>query len=122
MTGTPTVDALLAQWIAAFNSHDLDAHMELYAEDATLYGSVDELKVGREAIRNYFGGRGPNVHVKSYPLPRVAMLGSEIAVTAGHVEFADGDVPLPYRMTWVLVKRGGNWRILQHHGSPRAAV
>ncbi|MFL5260714.1 MAG: SgcJ/EcaC family oxidoreductase [Hyphomicrobiales bacterium] len=122
MTGTPTVDALLAQWIAAFNSHDLDAHMNLYTEDATLFGSVNELKVGREAIRNYFSGRGPNVHVKSYPLPRVAMLGSEIAVTAGYVEFADGDVPLPYRMTWVLVKREGNWRILQHHGSPRSAV
>ena len=44
---TPTIETLLAEWIAAFNSHDLDAHMELYTEDATLFGSVDELQVGR---------------------------------------------------------------------------
>jgi uncharacterized protein (TIGR02246 family) len=119
---TPTIEALLAQWIVAFNSHDLDAHMELYTEDATLFGSVDELQVGREAIRTYFSGRGPGVQVKSYPMPRVAMLGADMAVTAGHVEFADGNEPIPYRLTWVLVKRNGDWRIAQHHGSPRRSI
>ena len=74
MATTPTIDALLEQWIAAFNSRDLDAHMALYREDATLFGSVDELKIGRDVIRTYFSGRGPGVMVKSYPMPRVAML------------------------------------------------
>jgi uncharacterized protein (TIGR02246 family) len=119
MASTPTIEALLAQWIAAFNSHDLDAHMALYEEEATLFGAVDELQVGRAAIRNYFGGRGPGVRVKSYPMPRVRLLSPDIAVTAGHVDFADGAEPMPYRMTWVLVRRDGNWRIAQHHGSPR---
>ena len=31
--------------------------MALYTEDATLFGSVDELQVGRSAIRDYFGKR-----------------------------------------------------------------
>ena len=119
MTTTATIEALLQQWIAAFNRHDLDAHMELYTEDATLFGAVDELQIGRAAIRAYFGGRGPQVRVKSYPMPRVAMLGPDVAVTAGHVDFADGNTPMPYRMTWVLVKRARNWRIAQHHGSRR---
>jgi uncharacterized protein (TIGR02246 family) len=119
MVDTPTVDALLEQWISAFNRRDLSMHMELYTEDAILFGSEDELQVGREAIRAYFSRRGPNVHVKSYPMPRIAMLSPNIAVTAGHVDFADGNAPMPYRMTWALVKRGGNWRITQHHGSPR---
>jgi uncharacterized protein (TIGR02246 family) len=122
MADTPTVEALLAQWIAAFNSHDLDAHMVLYAEDAVLFGSVDELQIGRPNIRIYFSGRGPGVRVKSYPMPRVALLGENVAATAGHVDFADGDEPMPYRMTWVLVKRDGNWRIAQHHGSPRRGI
>ncbi|MFO0990907.1 MAG: SgcJ/EcaC family oxidoreductase [Hyphomicrobiales bacterium] len=117
-----SIEALLAQWIAAFNSHDLDAHMALYTEDATLFGSIDELQIGRSAIRTYFGNRGPNVRVKSYPHPRVAMLGPDIAVTAGHVDFQDGAEPFPYRMTWVLVRRDGNWRIFQHHGSRRLAT
>ena len=42
-----------------------------------------------------------------------------VAVIAGHVDFADGDEPMPYRMTWVLARQNGNWRIMQHHGSPR---
>lgn len=119
MTATPTVESLLAQWIEAFNSHDLDSHMELYTEDATLFGSVDQLQVGRDAIRGYFGGRGPNVRVKSYPMPQVRQIAADVVVTAGHVDFADGEKPSPYRMTWVLVRRDGNWRITQHHGSPR---
>jgi uncharacterized protein (TIGR02246 family) len=122
MADTPTLEALLAQWISAFNRHDLDAHVDLYSEEATLFGSVDELQVGRKAIRNYFGALGPNTRVNSYPMPRTAMLGPDLAIIAGHVDFADGDVPVPYRMTWVVVKREGNWRIIQHHGSPRRNV
>ena len=57
MTATPTFEGLLKEWIEAFNSHDLDRHMALYTEDATLFGSVDELQVGRDAIRTYFGKR-----------------------------------------------------------------
>ena len=119
MTETPTVEILLQRWIEAFNSHDLDRHMALYEEDATLFGSVDELQVGRDAIRRYFAKLPPTVHVKDYPMPGVRDVGDDVKVTAGFVEFADGDTPSPYRMTWVLVRRGGNWRITQHHGSPR---
>ena len=119
MAKTPTIEALLEQWIAAFNAHDLDAHMALYLEDATLFGAVDELQVGRAAIRGYFGGRGPEVRVRSYPSPHVVMIAPDVAATAAHVDFADGDTPMPYRVTWMLVKRDGNWRIAQHHGSRR---
>ena len=119
MATTPTIEDLLAQWITAFNRHDLDAHMDLYTEDATLFGAVSALQVGRDAIRTYFGARGPGARVASYPMPRVAMFGPDMAVTAGRVDFADGSALMPYRLTWVLVRHGGNWRIAQHHGSPR---
>ncbi|MEW9836563.1 SgcJ/EcaC family oxidoreductase [Mesorhizobium marinum] len=119
MTATPTVEALLAEWIAAFNAHDLDRHMALYTEAALLFGSVDELQRGRDAIRAYFGRRPPGVRVRSYPMPEVREVAPGVAVTAGHVDFADGDQPSPYRMTWVLVREGGDWKIAQHHGSPR---
>jgi uncharacterized protein (TIGR02246 family) len=119
MDDTPTVEALHQAWIAAFNSHDLDRHMALYREDATLFGAVDDLKIGRAAIRSYFSGRSPRMRVASYPMPRVATPLPHLALTAGHVDFADGDVQSPYRMTWVLIREQGNWRIAQHHGSPR---
>src|SRR4029453_17306379 len=52
-------------------------------------------------------------------MPRSSALATDGTVTAGYVDFADDDGPIPYRMTWVLVRRGGNWRIAQHPGSPR---
>ena len=79
MTATPTVESLLAQWVEAFNSHDLDRHMELYTEDAILFGSVDELQDGRDAVRSYFGRRGPGVQVKSYPMPQVRKVTADVA-------------------------------------------
>ncbi|MCX5516289.1 hypothetical protein C3941_17255 [Kaistia algarum] len=122
MPETPTIESLLETWIGAFNSRDLDRHMALYLEDAVLFGSVDELQIGRARIRAYFSGRPPGVRVAAYPMPRVAMVTPDVASTAGHVEFADGDAPMPYRMTWLLVRKAGNWRIAQHHGSPRTGA
>jgi uncharacterized protein (TIGR02246 family) len=119
MSAISSVEAFISRWVAAFNAHDLDTHMALYAEDAMLFGSVDELQHGRASIRRYFGGRGPDVRVKSYPMPEVRILSPNIVITAGHVDFADGDEAMPYRMTWVLVRQDGDWRIMQHHGSPR---
>jgi uncharacterized protein (TIGR02246 family) len=120
MTQTPTVEALLAAWIEAFNRHDLDTHAALYTQDACLFGSIPDLLVGRPAIRGYFSRRGPGVHVRRYPMPHIVPLGSDAVATAAHVDFADGEMLVPYRVTWVLVKVEGNWRIAQHHGSPRS--
>jgi uncharacterized protein (TIGR02246 family) len=119
MVDTPTVVSLLNEWIDAFNMHDLDRHVELYTEDANLFGSVNELQVGRAGIRQYFKRRGPGERVKSYPVPRVSVISPDVTVTAGHVEFANFERVTPYRMTWVLVRKDGNWKIAQHHGSPQ---
>ena len=119
MPQTPTIEALHAKWIEAFNSRDLDTHAALYTQDAMLFGSQAALSVGRAAIREYFAALPPGAAVRRYPMPRVAQVSPDIAATAGHVDFADGDAVMPYRMTWMLVKQGGNWRIAQHHGSPR---
>ncbi len=119
MTPTPTIESLIAAWIDAFNAHDLQRHMTLYTADAMLFGAVDELQDGREAIRRYFGGRGPGVRVAAYPPPLVRHIGDAVAITAGHVDFADDAERMPYRLSWVLVRQDGNWKIAQHHGSPR---
>jgi uncharacterized protein (TIGR02246 family) len=119
MTDTPTIDDLIAQWTDAFNAHDLDRHMALYTPDAMLFGAVDALQVGRDAIRGYFAARGPGVRVKSYPPPQVREIADGVVATAGHVDFADGEEAMPYRLSWMVVRQAGNWRIAQHHGSPR---
>jgi len=117
-----TIEALVAAWVDAFNSHDLDRHVRLYTEDALLFGSTDELYRGRDGVRAYFGKLPADASVRSYPTPVVRHLDDGTAVTAGYVDFADGDLLLPYRMTWTLVRRDGDWKIAQHHGSPRRAM
>jgi uncharacterized protein (TIGR02246 family) len=119
MPATATVEIMHAQWVETFNIHDLDRNIELFTEDAMLFGSVDVLQDGRDAIHGYFGRRSSNVRPKSYPMPVVREVATNVVVTAGHVDFVDDDVPSPYRMTWVLVRHDGNWRTAQHHGSPR---
>lgn len=119
MAGTPTIDSLIAQWVEAFNDHDLDRHMALYTADALLFGSVDALQDGREAIRSYFANRPAGARVVSYPPPRIRELANGSAVTSGHVVFTDGQQLMPYRLSWTLVRTGGDWRIAQHHGSPQ---
>ena len=55
-------DRLAAEWIAAWNAHDLDAVLAHYAEDvafaspfvATLIGDESGVIYGRAALRDYF--------------------------------------------------------------------
>ncbi|WP_421692686.1 SgcJ/EcaC family oxidoreductase [Aestuariivirga sp.] len=119
MINTSTIESLKEQWIEAFNAHDLDRHMELYTVDAMLFGAVDALQNGRDAIRAYFGNRPAGMRVAAYPDPVIRHSSADVAVTAAHVDFFDGQQLMPYRLTWTLVRIDGNWRIAQHHGSPR---
>ena len=119
MSQEPSIDAFRDRWIAAFNSHDLDAHVALYREDAMLFGSVPDLVRGRAAIRAYFGGRPPGTRVDRYGAMEIRSLGPDAVATAAHVDFATGDTLMPYRVTWMLERAGDAWLIVQHHGSPR---
>lgn len=119
MARTPTVDSLIAEWIDAFNAHDLDRHMALYTAGAMLFGAVDELQDGRDAIRAYFANRPAGARVLDYLRPTVRNISEGVAVTSGHVVFSDGTQPLPYRLSWTLVQQDGDWKIAQHHGSPQ---
>lgn len=122
MTDATTIESLIAQWVDAFNAHDLARHVQLYTEDATLFGSTDELHQGQDAIRGYFAALPAGARVAHYPPPVITLIGDAAATTAAHVDFANGDTLLPYRLTWTLVQRAGNWKIAQHHGSPRSGT
>lgn len=114
-----TIERVHAQWIAAYDAHDLDAHVALYTEDATLFGGRPDLMLGHDGIRSYFSQFGQNDRVLSFPLPHIVMIRDDVAAASGYVDFVDGGEIIPYRMTWLLVKDDGDWKIAQHHGSPR---
>ena len=56
-TGDPSViKSRSAEWEAALNAGDKDALVELYAEDVRLLPPNGEIAVGRDAVREIFGG------------------------------------------------------------------
>ena len=116
---TPTIESVHTQWIDAYNAHDLDAHVTLYMSDATLFGGLPDLMFGHDGIRRYFSQFGQTDRVSAFPLPHIVMIRDDVAAASGYVDFVDGGQMIPYRMTWLLVKEQDDWKIAQHHGSPR---
>ena len=51
MADTPTIEALHKRWIEVFNSHDLDAHVALYTEDAMMSRQPRPMSILRMGIR-----------------------------------------------------------------------
>jgi uncharacterized protein (TIGR02246 family) len=118
--------AIVDQWSATYSANDRDALVKLYAPDALLLGTTDQVATrGTAAIREYFvalekGGRKNIIKEKD-----VTVLGPEAAVVAGFYDFARKEQnyePRPSRFTMVIVKRDGRWLIAHHHSSPRAAT
>jgi uncharacterized protein (TIGR02246 family) len=118
--------AIVDQWSATYSANDRDALVKLYAPDALLLGTTDQVATrGTADIREYFvaldkGGRKNTIKDKD-----VIVLGPEAVVVAGFYDFARKEQnyePRPSRFTMVLVKRDGRWLIAHHHSSPRAAT
>ena len=118
--------AIVDQWSATYSANDRDALVKLYAPDALLLGTTDQVATrGTEEIREYFvaldkGGRKNTIKERD-----VIVLGPEAVVVAGFYDFARKEQnyePRPSRFTMVVVKRDGVWMIAHHHSSPRAAT
>ena len=85
---------------------------DYYAEASCTAGRANfitgELPIWKERPSGTYGTR---------PTPGVHRLAPDVAVTAGRVDFSDGVTVTPFRVTWVLQRRDGAWRIAHHRGS-----
>jgi uncharacterized protein (TIGR02246 family) len=118
--------AVVDQWSATYSANDRDGLVKLYAADALLLGTTDQVATrGSAAIREYFvalekGGRRNAIKEKD-----VIVLADNAVVVAGFYDFSRQEQnyePRPSRFTMVVVKRDGRWMIAHHHSSPRAAT
>jgi uncharacterized protein (TIGR02246 family) len=113
-------------WAAAFNAHDLDKIVAVYAPNALVFGTLSpKLASNANDLRAYYKG---SVAAKSEVKlgDHAAVVLSPDAVTvAGFYAFSrpgkDGAPPKvnPARYSFVVVKQGGAWKIVHHHSSPR---
>ena len=124
-TASPKDGALqvLAKWVQAFNSSDIDEIVSLYAPDALFIGTGStEVGTNPEYFRQYFQSlkrdmpRGAKL--QSYA---ALELSSTVVLISGMDSVSgtkDGVIfHRPGRTSFVFAKRGDNWQIVQFHRS-----
>jgi uncharacterized protein (TIGR02246 family) len=121
------VAAAAAQWTKLFVDDNPDPILALYAKDAVLWGTLSPTR--REtpaALREYFVGA-----FKALPGHKVAFgdqlirVYGDTAINTGYYTFSyvkDGQAQsIPARYSFVYVKQGGKWLIVDHHSSAMPA-
>jgi uncharacterized protein (TIGR02246 family) len=117
------VAAATAKWGETLGLDDPDKVLALYATDAVLWGTLSPtVRSDHGALRDYFV-----TAFKVLPALKVSFgdqlirVYSNTAVNTGYYTFAytkDGEAKtLPARYSFVFVKDGQNWMIVDHHSS-----
>lgn len=111
---------VLSQWRAAFNRADWAALNQLYTAQAQLFGGKPALYAGSARILEYFSVLEAGYSV-SFDEPAVVQPLSDVVTLATTAHFVRSGEPLPYRLSFTLVRVAAAWLIAAHHASPRAA-
>jgi ketosteroid isomerase-like protein len=116
-------NGMMAQWAAAFAKLDADALSSLYSGHALFYGSNPTLYRGRDGVKRYFSGL-PRWQSQSVEFTGVVTeaVGADVVSLAGTANFAFDKDALTVKITWVIVREDGGWKILSHHVSSKAAL
>ena len=117
------IAAATAKWGETLAQDDPDKVVSLYATDAVLWGTLSPtVRADRAALRDYFVSAFkvlPGLKV-SFGEQLVRVYGGT-AVNTGYYTFSyikDGEPKtLPARYSFVFVKDGNDWMIVDHHSS-----
>ncbi len=114
---------VMAKWADAFARFDADAQSQLYSRHALFYGSNPTLYRGREGVKSYFTSL-PQWDTRSVRFADVTAeaAGSDVVTMAGTANFTAGTAALSVKITWVIVREDGDWKIVSHHVSATEAL
>ena len=115
----PIVGEIRDAWSAAFRVRDINALVNLYAEDALFFGSTAVLYRGCGGVRAYFATLREDVTLEDFEPAQVSLANADTIFAAGYWSFRFGGALRPYRLTWTIVRNGDKWLIAAHHASPR---
>jgi uncharacterized protein (TIGR02246 family) len=119
------VSAIIAKWCAGFATLDAAALSSLYARNAFFFGSNPKLYRGRDGIADYFNGlprwRKPSAVFSDV---NAAQAGPNLINMAATISFdLAGERPdLIVKMSWVIIREDGDWKIVNHHASSQAPL
>jgi ketosteroid isomerase-like protein len=111
---------IIAKWSAAFAKLDANALSLLYSKHALFYGSNPTLYRGRDGVKSYFKGL-PRWDWQSVRFTDVSTdaAGNDLVNMAGTANFVVDGSPLTVKITWVIVREDGEWKIVSHHVSSK---
>ena len=112
-----------AKWAAAFAKLDAEALSSLYSRHAFLYGSNPNLYRGKDGAKAYFSAL-PRWQAPSVTFTDIVTeaAGPEVVSMAGTANFVFDEETLTVKITWVIVREDGGWKILSHHVSSKARL
>jgi ketosteroid isomerase-like protein len=119
------VSGIMNRWAAAFSTLDAGALSSLYSKNAFFFGSNPNLYRGNDGVQAYFAGlprwSSPSVEFTGV---KTAQAASELINVAGTASFTveQGAEPLVVKITWVIVREEGDWKIVSHHVSSKTPL
>ena len=119
------VSGIMGKWAAAFGKLDAKALASLYSRNAFFFGSNPTFYRGNDGVQAYFEGlprwSSPSVQFTDV---KTAQAASDIINVAGTASFSvePGAEPLVVKITWVIVREDGDWKIVSHHVSSKTPL
>jgi len=119
------VSGVMEKWAARFNKLDAGALASLYSQHAFFFGSNPNLYRGRDGVTAYFSGlprwNSPTVR---FTAVATAFVNPDLINVAGSASFVvdEGSPVLSVKITWVIAREDGDWKIASHHVSSKAAL
>lgn len=119
------VSAIIAKWCAGFATLDAAALSSLYAKNAFFFGSNPRLYRGRDGVADYFDGlprwRQPSA---AFSDVNAGQAGPDLINMGATITFdlAGERDDLVVKMSWVIIREDGDWKIVNHHASARAPL
>ena len=120
-----TVSGIIEKWSAAFNRLDAEALARLYSINAFFFGSKSQLYRGNAGVAAYFNAlprwNSPAVQFTDRTTAQVNSDVINFAATASFV-VDESTAPLSVKITWVIAREDGGWKIVSHHVSSKAPL
>ena len=116
------VSGIIAKWSAGFEMLDAAALASLYSRSAFFFGSNPALYRGRDGVAAYFNAlprwRSPTVQFTDVV---TELIGPDLINLAAVASFVvdEGATTLSVKITWVIAREDGDWKIVSHHVSSK---
>jgi uncharacterized protein (TIGR02246 family) len=119
------VSGIIEKWSAGFSKLDAAALASLYSRSALFFGSNPALYRGRDGVAAYFNAlprwRSPTVQFTDVATELVSPDLINLAATVSFV-VDEGATTLTVKLTWVIAREDGDWKIVSHHVSSKAPL